>query len=177
MKKADMERRLLDLKAKQQAESEMVCPRCGQNKLKSPLTHNALSRYADLYICSECGMTEAGLAMMNNPLPLEQWAVFQEKSPRLDFKTLSMQGAVIRILSSQMEDLLRLHKAWVLREKGQSFDDLRTQALTTCSGMVDLWENPFCAVYLARDGKVLVRFRWDGTQSEIAVDTLPEAQK
>ena len=177
MKKADMDRKLLDLKAKQQAESEMVCPRCGQNKLKSPLTHNALSRYADLYICSECGMTEAGLAMMNNPLPLEQWAVFHDKSPRLDFKTLSMQKAVVRILSSQMEDLLRLHKAWVLREEGQSFDALRIQALTTCSGMVDLWKNPFCAVYLARDGQVQVRFRWDGTHSEIAVDTLPDEKK
>ena len=43
--------------------------------------------------------------------------------------------------------------------------------------MVDLWENPFCAVYLARDGRVLVRLRWDGTKSEIAVDTLPEAHK
>ncbi|MPN61772.1 hypothetical protein SDC9_209514 [bioreactor metagenome] len=122
-------------------------------------------------------MTEAGLAMMNNPLPIEQWAVFQDKAPRLDFKALSMQEAVVRILSSQMEDLLRLHKAWVLREEGQSFDALRIQALTTCPGLVDLWENPFCAVYLARDGKVLARFRWDGTQSEIAVDTLPEAQK
>ncbi|NCB36955.1 MAG: hypothetical protein EOM58_13060, partial [Clostridia bacterium] len=92
-----MDRKLLDLKAKQQAESETLCPRCGQNKLKAPLTHNALSRYADLYVCDECGLTEAGLAMMNNPLPLEQWAVFQDKSPRLDFKTLSMQEAVIRI--------------------------------------------------------------------------------
>ena len=177
MKKADMDRRLLDLKAKQQAESETVCPRCGQNKLKSPLTHNALSRYADLYVCDECGLTEAGLAMMNNPLPLEQWAVFLDKSPRLDFKALSMQEAVVRILSSQMEDLLRLHKAWVLREEGQSFDALRIQALTTCPSLVDLWENPFCAVYLARDGKVLARFRWDGTQSEIAVDTLPDEKK
>ena len=105
MKKADMDRKLLDLKAKQQAESETLCPRCGQNKLKSPLTHNALSRYADLYVCDECGLTEAGLAMMNNPLPLEQWAVFQDKSPRLDFKALSMQEAVVRILSSQMKEL------------------------------------------------------------------------
>ena len=177
MKKADMDRKLLDLKAKQQAEAETLCPRCGQNKLKSPLTHNALSRYTDLYICSECGMTEAGLAMMNNPLPLEQWAVFHDKYPRLDFKALCMQEAVVRILSSQMEDLLRLHKAWVLREEGQSFDALRIQALTTCPSLVDLWENPFCAVYLARDGKVLARFRWDGTQSEIAVDTLPDEKK
>ena len=177
MKKANMTRLLLDLRARQDAGEKMPCPRCGRNELKAPLAHNALSRYADLYVCDECGLTEAGLAMMNNPLPIEQWAVFQDKAPRLDFKALSMQEAVVRILSSHMEDLLRLHKAWVLREEGQSFDALRIQALTTCPGLVDLWENPFCAVYLARDGKVLARFRWDGTQSEIAVDTLPEAHK
>lgn len=177
MKKDEMNRLLLDLKARQDADEKMPCPRCGRNELNAPLAHNALSRYADLYICSECGMTEAGLAMMNNPLPLEQWAVFLDTAPRLDFKTLSMQEVVVRILSSQMEDLLRLHKAWVLREEGQSFDTLRAKALTACPGLVDLWENPFCAVYLARDGRVLVRFRWDGTQSEIAVVSLPEEQK
>lgn len=177
MKKAEMNRLLLGLKAKQDNGEKMPCPRCGRNELRVPLTHNALSRYADLYICSECGMTEAGLAMMNNPLPIEQWAVFQDTAHALDFKALSMQEAVVRILSSQMEELFRLHKAWVLREEGQSFDDLRTQALTACPGLVDLWENPFCAVYLARDGQVLVRFRWDGTQSEIAVDTLPDEKK
>ena len=177
MKKADIKSRLLDLKAKQDAGEKMPCPRCGRNELRVPLTHNALSRYADLYICSECGMTEAGLAMMNNPLPIAQWAVFQDTAPSLDFKALSMQEAVVRILSNQIEDLLRLHKSWVLREKGLSFDALRAKALTTCPGMVDLWENPFCAVYLARDGQVLVRFRWDGTHSEIAVDTIPDEKK
>ena len=177
MKKAEMSRLLLKLKAKQDAGEKMLCPRCGRNELRVPLAHNALSRYADLYICSECGMTEAGLAMMNNPLPITQWAVFRDTAPQLNFKALSMQEAVVRILSSQMEDLLRLHKTWVLREEGQSFDALRSQALTACPGMVDLWENPFCAVYLASDGQVLVRFRWDGTQSEIAVDTLPDEKK
>jgi hypothetical protein len=63
------------------------------------------------------------------------------------------------------------------RTEGQSFDALREQALKACPGMVDLWENPFCAVYRARDGQVLVRLRWDGNKSEIAVDTLPEKKK
>ena len=177
MKKADMDRLLLDLKARQDAGEKMPCPRCGRNELKVPLAYNALSRYADVYICSECGMTEAGLAMMNNPLPIAQWTVFQDTAPLIDFKALSMQEAVVRILSVQMEELLGMHKAWVLREEGQSFDALRIQAITACPGLVDLWENPFCAVYLARDGQVLVRFRWNGTQSEIAVDTLPDGKK
>ena len=77
----EIARRLLDLKARQDAGEQMICPRCGRNILKAPLTHNALSRHADLYVCDECGMTEAMLDMMRNPLPLEQWAVFQDTPP------------------------------------------------------------------------------------------------
>ena len=174
MKKADIDGRLLDLKARQEAGEQMSCPRCGRNTLKSPLAHNALSRYEDLYVCDECGMTEAMLDMMRNPLPLDQWAVFKNSSPELDFKALSMQEVVGRVLGGQTERLLQLHRAWVLRTEGQSFDALRVQALKVCPGMVDLWENPFCAVYQARDGCVMVRLRWDGNKSEIAVDTVPE---
>jgi len=81
--KPDQTKRLLDLKAKQDAGVKMTCPRCGRNTIKSPLEHNALSRYADLYICDECGMTEAMLDMMRNPLPLEQWSVFRDKGQQL----------------------------------------------------------------------------------------------
>ena len=177
MTKSDINRRLLDLRAQQDAGEKMACPRCGRNPIKTPLEHNALSRYADLYICDECGTTEAMLDMMLNPLPLEQWAVFRNTGPELDFKALSMQELVGRILGSQTDALLRLHRAWALRTEGQSFDALRVQALKVCPGMVDLWENPFCAVYHAKDGQVLVRLRWDGNKSEIAVDTVPEKKK
>ena len=177
MMRDEMDRRLLDLKARQDAGEKMPCPRCGRNKIKSPLAHNALSRYADLYVCTECGYTEAMLDMMRNPLPLEQWVVFKSAGPELDFKALSMQEVVGRVLGGQTEELLRLHRAWVLRTEEQSFDALRVQALKVCPGMVDLCENPFCAVYHAKDGQVLVRLRWDGNKSEIAVDTIPEMKK
>ena len=177
MMKSEIDKRLLDLKARQDAGEKMPCPRCGRNTIKSPLAHNALSRYANLYVCVECGMTEGMLDMMCNPLPLKQWAVFKNTGPELDFKALSMQEVVGRVLGGQTEELLQLHRAWVLRTKGQSFDALRVQALKVCPGMVDLWENPFCAVYPARDGQVLVRLRWDGNKSEIAVDTVPEKKK
>ena len=81
MTRDEIARWLLDLKARQDAGEQMLCPRCGRNILKAPLTHNALSRHADLYVCDECGMTEAMLDMMRNPLPLEQWAVFQDTPP------------------------------------------------------------------------------------------------
>jgi predicted RNA-binding Zn-ribbon protein involved in translation (DUF1610 family) len=177
MKKVEINSQLLDLRARQDAGEQMPCPRCGRNTIKAPLAHNALSRYADLYICDECGMTEAMLDMMRNPLPLEQWAVFKSTGPELDFKALSMQEVAARVLGCQMEELLQLHRTWVHRTEGPSFDALRQQALKECPGMVDLWENPFCAVYRARDGQVLVRLRWDGNKSEIAMDTLPEERK
>ena len=81
MTRDEIARWLLDLKARQDAGEQMLCPRCGRNILKAPLAHNALSRHADLYVCDECGMTEAMLDMMRNPLPLEQWAVFQDTPP------------------------------------------------------------------------------------------------
>lgn len=168
---------LLDLRAQQDAGEKMACPRCGRNPIKTPLEHNALSRYADLYICDECGTTEAMLDMMLNPLPLEQWTVFKNTVPELDFKALSMQELVGRILGSQTDALLRLHRDWVHRGQSEQFSDYRDQAFKTCPGIKDLWENPFCAVYQARDGQVLVRLRWDGNKSEIAVDTVPEKKK
>lgn len=177
MKKAEIDRRLLDLKARQDDGEKMPCPRCGRNTIKSPLTHNALSRYADLYVCDECGMTEAMLDMMRNPLPLDQWAVFRNTGPELDFKALSMQEVVGRVLGGYTDELLRLHSAWIHRTEGRVFEIYREQALKAFNGMVDLWENPFCAVYQARDGQVLVRLRWDGNKSEIAVDTIPEEKK
>ncbi len=123
---------LLDLRAKQNAGEKMACPRCGRNPIKTPLEHNALSRYADLYICDECGTTEAMLDMMLNPLPLEQWAVFKNTGPELDFKALSMEELVGRILGAQTDALLQVHRSWVLRTEGQSFDALRVQALKVC---------------------------------------------
>ena len=75
MMKPEQTKRLLDLKARQGAGEIMPCPRCGRMNMKQPLEQNALSRHADLFICDDCGMTEALLDMMQNPLPLEQWVL------------------------------------------------------------------------------------------------------
>ena len=42
------ERRLLDLKARQEAGEHMMCPRCGRDAMKAPVHTNALSRTADM---------------------------------------------------------------------------------------------------------------------------------
>ena len=53
----------------------MMCPRCGKDRLNHdiPLA-NALSRYANVMICDECGMDEAIRDFLGNPLPLDEWA-------------------------------------------------------------------------------------------------------
>ena len=32
----------------------MPCPRCGQHRMEKDMAENALSRYADIYICPDC---------------------------------------------------------------------------------------------------------------------------
>ena len=77
--------RLLYLKAQQEADAPMPCPRCGANTMKQPCTSNALSRYVDLHICDSCGTAEALLAFMNQTLPLHQWYAFSPKMPPSDY--------------------------------------------------------------------------------------------
>lgn len=46
--------------AKRQREGEhLPCPRCGEKTMFHDMAENALSRRADIYICSVCGMEEA----------------------------------------------------------------------------------------------------------------------
>lgn len=59
----------------QKSGKETVCLRCGINKLKIPLPHNAFSRYADVYICAACGTDEAmrDCQTPKAPLPFAEW--------------------------------------------------------------------------------------------------------
>ena len=45
--------------------------------MESPITHNALSRVADIYVCPDCGMDEALRDFGRIPLPVEDWAIPQ----------------------------------------------------------------------------------------------------
>lgn len=73
------EQRLTDLKARQEADERMLCPRCGKHDLRMPIHTNALSRHCALYVCSECGMEESVLVFLGAPIPLDQWAVMKNK--------------------------------------------------------------------------------------------------
>lgn len=54
----------------------LICPRCGR-WMERPITHNALSRVADVYICPDCGMDEALRDFGRIPLPIEEWVIPQ----------------------------------------------------------------------------------------------------
>lgn len=55
------------------AEQPPACLRCGK-PLHSRLVINALSRYAQVHICSDCGMDEALRDVYGFPLPLSEWS-------------------------------------------------------------------------------------------------------
>lgn len=63
---------LESLKYKEMTGEQTKCPRCGGD-LSTVLAENALSRYADVYICSECGTDEAMRDAFSTPQPLESW--------------------------------------------------------------------------------------------------------
>ena len=59
-------------------EDGYCCPRCGKARMHPERTHNSLSRHADIYICSVCGMDEAIRAMVGDVLPDEKWACWSD---------------------------------------------------------------------------------------------------
>lgn len=81
-----IQQRLLDLRAAQDADTPMRCPRCGADTMKHPMHTNALNRHQDLYICDSCGTDEALLDFMAQTYPLYQWSAFEPQRLPADFK-------------------------------------------------------------------------------------------
>ncbi len=65
-----------EFKEKQLAGEKMPCPRCGKDRMRTPATHNCLSREIDVYVCEVCGAAEAINAMKGLPFPLECWDLY-----------------------------------------------------------------------------------------------------
>ena len=60
----------------QERGAHFPCPRCGYDRMNEKPVRNALSRYARVYICSECGMDEALRDMAGaDPLPFSAWGM------------------------------------------------------------------------------------------------------
>lgn len=67
--------RLLPL---QQRRIKMPCPRCGYDLMDSENpARNALSRRANVYVCSACGMQEALEDWTSHVRSITEWAIFK----------------------------------------------------------------------------------------------------
>ena len=97
-----IQKRLLDLRAQQDADTPMRCPRCGADTMKLPMHTNALSRHQNLYICDSCGTAEALLDFMGQTYPLYQWHEFEPQRPPSDFKARTAYDVLAEVLQTQM---------------------------------------------------------------------------
>jgi len=168
-----IERTLADLRARQAAGERMPCPRCGRDTLKPALPTNALSRHADgIYICDECGTSESLLDFMNNPLPIELWALFRAPQPGSDLKALPGAEVWERIRLEHGPVLIDIFKRWTQEAPGADFTDFRLEAFEKCPGLTEIWERPFHAKYEVADGELILRFRHTEEGVEIAADLL-----
>lgn len=67
---------LLEIQEGDGGAAQFPCPRCGHSRMDPVPVRNALSRRANVYICSECGMDEAMRDMAGKPpLPLPEWGM------------------------------------------------------------------------------------------------------
>lgn len=166
-----IEERLADLKALQENNESTVCPRCGRETMKKPLSHNALSRLADIYICDACGMDEAKLAWMNAPGSLYDWKGLQAQRPQSDFKARLMSDVVQQIAQHTVDDL----KAFFLRvQSGEDASQIRFEAFESIPGLTERWTEPFRAHFEAKDGTIVVQFRNGKNGLQYAIGSLPK---
>ena len=87
--KCSQEEDVLNIYAKMQKSDSfplLPCPRCGANSMRESLHTNALSRHADIYVCSRCGTDEALLDMNRTPKPFSEWFVCKQLMKREEKK-------------------------------------------------------------------------------------------
>ena len=64
----------LDWYGRHQKDAGGTCPRCGR-RMEGPTARHALSRYAQITVCDDCGIFEAlEMAGIVDRIPLMQWA-------------------------------------------------------------------------------------------------------
>ena len=169
----EMKRALLNLRARQEAGEHMPCPRCGRDTMKPKLHTNALSRHADgIYICDECGTSEAMLDFMNNPLPTEDWAIFTPQEHSDDFKDIPGEEAWTQIQKEQAQILTGLFQRWDVENVGADFKAYRREAMKRCPGLSFLFDRPFAAVYKVAEGDLILRFKSTDEGVKISRDIL-----
>src|SRR5699024_2619175 len=151
------ERRLRDLKARQEAGEHMMCPRCGRGAMKAPVHANPLSRTAAVYVCDAFGTAQVTVALMKEDSALRLWAAVQPVGPAGEFKEHSGRAGMDTVLRTQSDELRRLYQ--LCRDDPGNAEWYRLEAFESCAGLIELWPQPFQAKYQAADGAVLIRFR------------------
>lgn len=172
----DQERKnmLADLKARQVKQEHMPCPRCGKDTMGEDPMRNALSRQADVMVCDSCGQNEAVLAMMNNPLPLSEWAFFNPPDPEADaVRGMSAKDVRALVLDKHLETLITLFERWQDEHEYEDFSEYRIAAKKRCPGLTSLQSSPFRAEFQAKDGRVCIRFRSRNGKTEYSDSILP----
>ena len=151
-----MKKALADLKARQESGKYTLCPRCGQDTMRPDLYSNALSRQADVLVCSQCGMTEAKLSFMGAPESLYRWAAFQPDRPKGDFEALTGREAWQIIMEKQATTLFRLYRRYLA---GDDPEEIRFLAFESVPGLTQIWTEPYQLKYRCRDGSLIIRFK------------------
>ena len=164
---------LADLKARQEADQHMACPRCGRDTMKPDLYTNALSREAEgIMVCDECGTQEALLAFMRNPMPVDDWAFLREDVPDADFRDLPGAAVWEQIRMEHGPALIDIFKRWTQEQPGADFRAYRREASRRCPGLTQIWEQPFQAMYEVSDGQLILRFRNTEEGVELTADLI-----
>ncbi len=169
----EIRKALLDLRARQESGEHMPCPRCGRDTMKPNLYTNALSREADgIMVCDECGSSEALLAFMNNPMPIEDWAIFNDRQHQLDFKDTPGEEAWESIRKEQVQILAELFRDWLDGKGDKDFKAYRREAMKRCPGLTFIFDRPFSAVYKVAEGDLILRFKRTDDGVKISKDIL-----
>ena len=154
----DQRIRLDDLKARQLAGERMPCPRCGRDVMDDEPLHNALSRHADVFLCSSCGMAEALSDIKQTPMLMSKWACFsQSEAP----ECLPVNELISRIMTEHIKYLTMLYERWLDEHEYEDFKAYQDAAKHRCPGLIELRSDPFVAVYRGKDGKIAVRLEND----------------
>lgn len=164
---------LADLRDRQMNGEHMPCPRCGKDRMKEKVTTNALSRYVDdVYICDECGRSEAMLAYMGNPLLVEDWAVFSPKRPEGDFRAVPAVEAQREIERDQLPYLIDLYTGMRADTGDPDLRACRYDILSRCKGVYGIWISPFRVTYRVSEGTLMLRLRLGPDGAQYAFDLM-----
>lgn len=159
-----IDKKLMELKVAQENGTYTLCPRCGRDTMRPDLYTNALSRIADIQVCSECGVDEAKMAFMKMSDSLYTWAGLQPEKPEGNFKDFTGEEAWRQICDTQAVILSRLYERF---ESGDDPEEIRLTAFEKCEGLTQIWTQPFMMKYAVSDGMLVVTFKRENGNLQI----------